>query len=194
MGFFDIFKPKAPDPLLDAVKSGEVDPFAEVAEIISGANADIAEKAALCVADPKKYYGEHYDRFCENGIKKFSDDEFEFMQWLCFLDVLESSGYVCERYISDGKDGLLYLIGNLTGAKANGLTINPDDFAEKASAKAWLEVLDAKWSECGMCLAAFDICRDCVVLFPCRIADMPRLQALAPFLGQHIEYARKMYR
>lgn len=74
--------------------------------------------------------------------------------------------------------------------KAQNLPLNAEWLNENGDISEWSAVIDTKWEQFGMCLAAIDIESDSYVLFPCKIDTLQELEALAKAISERIDYAK----
>lgn len=164
--------------------------LAEIAEIISGGDAVIAENITACAGDPAAYFEAHQEQFEERWLHSCEDPDL--VCWLALVDELEAREHVCERDWKDEKEDFLYFLGNLTGMKRLDLELQPDWLDEDGDISEWCAILDEKWASQQCCAACIDIDSDSYVVFPCGLPELERLKALAKKAGRRIELAEKM--
>ena len=162
----------------------------EIAEIISGGDEAVLDDIAGCVKDPASYFEAHEEQFEERGIDSAEDPEL--VCWLGLADALEARGHVCERDWEDEKEDFVFFLGKLSGMKRLGLELQPDWLDGDGGISQWCAVLDEKWAPRQCCAACIDIESDSYVVFPCGLADLERLKALAEKAGRRIGLAEKM--
>lgn len=93
------------------------------------------------------------------------EEDAEEVRWLALVDILEVNGYVCERDWKDELEDFVYFIGNVKGVKSKELPIVSEWFSEDDAVADWCKVMDEKWKDKGVCVAAIDIESDSYVFF-----------------------------
>ncbi len=168
-------------------------PILAISSAISAGDRSVMEEMKKCLEDTESYFQEHAERFEERGIDDLEEAEgIQEIQWLSMVDALEENGYVCERDWEDELEDFLYFIEGLKGVSSNGLTIEAEWFDEEEGITQWCQVLDKKWEEAGICVAAIDIDSDSYVLFPYTSGKLEELSKLAEGAEGRIDFAKNM--
>ena len=164
-----------------------------IGEAISSGDSAVMAEIEKCVKDTEAYFEENEERFEERGIEQEdAEDDAEEVRWIALVDILEVNGYVCERDWKDELEDFVYFLGNLKGTKSRELPIDSEWFDEDDDVARWCEILDEKWADKGVCVAAIDIESDSYVLFPYEVKKLSELSELAETLERRIDVAKNM--
>lgn len=160
----------------------------EIAAIISNQDPAVLEELRDCLQDPLSYAEDHYDRYALRFLGEDLDlMEPEVLTWIGMVDCLEENDYVCERDWKDELPDFIHFLKTRRGTARLGLTLEEAWCSPDTDVSDWIQVINARWSKQGCCVAVIDIDSDSYVLFPCTTAERDRLKTLAAQLGQRIE-------
>lgn len=162
--------------------------LSEIASCISNGDEMAVHRMETCAADVRKYCVQYQEQYAARGLNDDADEDL--LRWIGLADCLLEYGHACELDWKCEKADYLYLLSALKGMKA--LPLQDEWFDEDESIVEWCEILDEKWKDLGMCIAAFDIDSDSYVLFPASAADFEKLKELAAAVGQRIELAKRL--
>ena len=165
----------------------------EIGKAISADDKVVAAEIEKCVKDTEAYFEENEERFEERGMEQEDmEEDAEEVRWIALVDILEVNGYVCERDWKDELEDFVQFVGNLKGTKSRELPIELEWFDEDGDAAEWCKVLDEKWADKGVCVAAIDIESDSYVLFPYEVEELGKLCELAEALERRIDMAKNV--
>lgn len=189
MGLFDHFAQK---PEKNSGENAPVNPavLLEIAKIVANGDPAVLAELEACVRSPAEYFASHQEQYEERSVWDAGD--LTEIRWLGMVDIFESHNYVCERDWKDEKEDFLSFLQSLEGMKRLDLKLQAEWFSEEGDISAWCAALDEKWKPQQCCVGCIDIDSDSYVIFPCRLAELERLKALAAQLGKRIELAEKM--
>ena len=165
----------------------------EIGKAISADDKVVAAEIEKCVKDTEAYFEENEERFEERGMEQEDmEEDAEEVRWIALVDILEVNGYVCERDWKDELEDFVQFVGNLKGTKSRELPIKFEWFDEDGDVAEWCKVLDEKWADKGVCVAAIDIESDSYVLFPYEVEELGKLCELAEALERRIDMAKNV--
>ncbi len=164
--------------------------FSEIARIASDGDKEAAERFSFCLSDIRKYYAENREKYFERGFDEYDDNDT--LYWIGLIDILISTGYVCECDYKVDKSDFVLCIGKLKSVSAHSLFFDEERFKEEGNIIDWCEELDDEWEKYGWCVADMEIDSDSYLLFPCRISDLSTLTDLAKRIGHNIGRAVNM--
>lgn len=183
MGFLDFF----------GKSSDEKKGLVAIGKAISTDDKVVTAEIEKCVTDTEAYFEENEERFGERGMEpEDMEEDVEEVRWIALVDILEVNGYVCERDWKDELEDFVQFVGNLKGTKSRELPIDLEWFDEDGDVAEWCKVLDAKWADKGVCVAAIDIESDSYVLFPYEVGKLGELCELAEALERRIDMAKNV--
>lgn len=183
MGFLDFF----------GNGSDEKKGLVAIGKAISTDDKVVTAEIEKCVTDTEAYFEENEERFEERGMEpEDMEENVEEVRWIALVDILEVNGYVCERDWKDELEDFVQFVGNLKGTKSRELPIDLEWFDEDGDVAEWCKVLDEKWADKGVCVAAIDIESDSYVLFPYEVGKLGELCELAEALERRIDMAKNV--
>lgn len=172
----------------------EKKPLLEIGMCIS--QEDEAVKAAIeqCLSDMDLYFEEHVEDFEDRGFdeEELEEVEEQELQWIALADSLINHVYCCELDWKCDKEEFVDCVNELQGMEVYDLTLEEDWLDEDADVTEWCAVLDEKWQEKGVCIAALDIDSDSYVIFPILESELDKLMELAEKVDGRIALAKEM--
>lgn len=163
----------------------------EIAKLISKGDKSVEKAVQKCVSDMDSYYDEHEEDFEERWLDReaIEEDEIEEdeLQWIAMVDILINYVYCCELDWKCYKEDFVECLKELHGMERYGLSLEEDWLDEEADIREWCSVLDEKWKEKGVCIAALDIDSDSYVIFPVLEEELEQLIELAEEVDRRIK-------
>ena len=163
----------------------------DITDIIAPGDQTVRQHLEEILADPEKYYAEHYDALAiDPDFAPEADD----LKWLCMAWMLIGQGYAYEadHDMEPEREDFAAWISGLYGTKKHALTIDADALEDHPYIPTWCVWVDEQWKEQGFCLGCIDIESESYVLFPCRIEELMRLSEIASDMCYRISYGAAM--
>ena len=172
----------------------EQNPLLEIATCISQGDKSVEAAVKKCLSDMDTYFEEHVEDFEDRGYEEeeLEDAGEEELQWIALADILINHVYCCELDWKCEKEDFVECFNELQGMEVYNLTLEEDCLEEEADVTEWCTVLDEKWKEKGICIAALDIDSDSYVIFPIEEAELDKLMELAEKVDGRIALAKDM--
>ena len=172
----------------------EKKPLLEIGMCISQEDEAVKVAFEQCLSNMDAYFEEHVEDFEDRG---FDEDELEEveeqeLQWIALADSLINHVYCCELDWKCDKEEFADCVNELQGMEVYDLTLEEDWLDEDADVTEWCAVLDEKWQEKGVCIAALDIDSDSYVIFPILESELDKLMELAEKVDGRIALAKEM--
>ena len=168
----------------------------EIGTRISKGDKAVEKEIKKCLSDMDAYYEAHEEDFEDRCLDRdaIEEDEVEEgeLQWIALVDILINHAYCCELDWKCYKEDFVYCLNELHGMERYDLTLEEDWLDEEADIKEWCTVLDEKWQEKGVCIAALDIESDCYIIFPVLKTELNELTELAEDVDRRIGLAKDM--
>ena len=168
----------------------------QIGTLISKGDKSIEKEIKKCLSDMDAYYEEHEedyeDRCLDRETIEEEEVEEEELQWIALVDILINHAYCCELDWKCYKEDFVYCLNELHGMEFYNLTLEEDWLDEEADVTEWCTVIDEKWQEKGVCVAALDIDSDSYVIFPIMKKELEKLMELADEIDCRIALAKDM--
>lgn len=166
----------------------------EIGMYISQEDEAVIKAMEQCLSDMDAYFAEHVEDFEDRGFEEedLKEADQQELQWIALADSLINHVYCCELDWKCDKEEFLDCVNELQGMEIYDLTLEDDWLDEDADVTEWCAVLDEKWQEKGVCMAALDIDSDSYVIFPMLESDFDKLIELAEQAGGRIALAKEM--
>ena len=168
----------------------------EIAKLISKGDKFVEKAVQKCVSDMDAYYDEHEEDFEERWLDReaIEEDEVEEdeLQWIAMVDILINHVYCCELDWKCYNEDFVECLKELHGMERYDLSMEEDWLEEEADIREGCSVLDEKWKEKGVCIAALDIDSDSYVIFPILESELDKLMELAEEVDGRIALAKEM--
>lgn len=172
----------------------EQNPLFEIATLISQEDSMVTEAVTQCLSDMDTYYEQHIEDFEDRGFdeEEIEEIEEEELQWIALVDILINHAYCCELDWKCDKEEFVDCLSELQGMEAYQLAVDEAWLDEDADVTDWCAVLDEKWQEKEICIAALDIDSDSYVIFPVLTTEFDELVELAEEADYRIALAKDM--
>ena len=166
----------------------------QIGNYISHGDKAVEKVLKKCVSDFDAYYEECVEDFEERGFDEDEMEEYEEeeLQLISLAYILINHGHCCELDWKCAKEDFVWSFSKLYGVEFYNLTWEEDWLDEDANVTKWCSVLDEKWQEKGVCIAALDLCSDSYVIFPVLEKDLEKLMELADEIDCKIALAKDM--
>ena len=186
MGLFDKFKQMQNN---DSAENSKM--IAEIFRIICKGKESIDAEIAECTNSTKDYAEKNKVQFSERGISSDVADE-DTLMWIGCVDILINNSYAAELDFSCEVEDLIFIIGKLESFSAENITLDVKDFSYDDYITVWLDELDKKLTERGLCIGGIDIDSDSYVVFLTDINTLGKLKDSACSIGRRIDYAKNL--
>lgn len=186
MGLFDKLKKRNSDESPD---SGKV--IADIFRVICGDEETVTTEIDLCVNSPKNYALKNEKQFVGRGLSA-DDTDADTLMWIGCVDILIKNAYAAELDFSCEIGDFIFGLNELVKLTSENIILEEDDFDAGADITVWLDELDERLKERGLCIGGVDIDSDSYVVFMIDIKTLGRLKANANSIGHKIDCAKNL--
>lgn len=171
----------------DLEEGVDVDAYKQLVELLPGHEVFLP-KIEACLASPQEYYKAHEAAFNAREIDDSAIDDD--IVWQAIADEMCASGYAVELDLKEEKEEFVRQMNVLAAPHA--VEVKQEWLADDGDVPAWCAVVDEKWAQQELCIAAFDIDSGSYVLFVCAAKTLERLIELSDDFCFGIDFGKNM--